>query len=206
MKIAVAGAGYVGLSMATLLSQRHSVTVVDVVPEKVSMVNKRQSPIQDDYIEEFFLKRNLDLRASSDAESAYRDAEYVIVATPTNYDPKKNFFDTSAVDAVVDLVSSVNPSAYIVIKSTIPVGYTVALRERTGNKRILFSPEFLRESQALYDNLYPSRIVVGTDMEDRRLMEAAERFADILKELNDRIGFLIDVGLGYLSLSGQAFC
>lgn len=182
MKIAVAGAGYVGLSMATLLSQRHSVAVVDVIPEKVSMVNQRQSPIQDEYIEKYFMTEDLDLHATLDGESVYRDAEFVIVATPTNYDPKKNFFDTSAVDDVIDLVTRVNPHAVIVIKSTIPVGYTVAVREKTGNKNILFSPEFLRESQALYDNLYPSRIVVGTDMEDRRLMEAAERFADILKE------------------------
>lgn len=182
MKIAVAGAGYVGLSMATLLSQNHSVAVVDVMPEKVAMINRRQSPIQDDYIEEYFLKKNLDLHATLDGETVYRDAEYVIVATPTNYDPKKNFFDTSAVENVIDVVTRVNPDAIIVIKSTIPVGFTIGIRERTGNKNILFSPEFLRESQALYDNLYPSRIVVGTDLEDSRLVAAANRFAELLKE------------------------
>lgn len=182
MKIAVAGAGYVGLSMATLLSQNHSVAVVDVMPEKVAMINRRQSPIQDDYIEEYFLKKNLDLHATLDGEAVYRDAEYVIVATPTNYDPKKNFFDTSAVENVIDVVTRVNPDAIIVIKSTIPVGFTIGIRERTGNKNILFSPEFLRESQALYDNLYPSRIVVGTDLEDSRLVAAANRFAELLKE------------------------
>ena len=182
MKIAVAGTGYVGLSMATLLAQHHSVVAVDVVPQKVEKINRRESPIQDEYIQEFFAGRELNLVAVLDSASAYRDAEYVIVATPTNYDPKKNFFDTSAVEAVVKEVSSVNPQALIVIKSTIPVGYTAALRERTGNRNILFSPEFLRESQALYDNLYPSRIVVGTDMEDPALVSAAERFAQLLKE------------------------
>lgn len=182
MKIAVAGTGYVGLSMATLLAQHHSVVAVDVVPEKVEKINRRESPIQDEYIQEFFAGRELNLVAVLDSASAYRDAEYVIVATPTNYDPKKNFFDTSAVEAVVKEVSSVNPQALIVIKSTIPVGYTAALRERTGNRNILFSPEFLRESQALYDNLYPSRIVVGTDMEDPFLVEAAQKFASLLKE------------------------
>ena len=182
MKITVAGTGYVGLSMATLLAQHHSVVAVDVVGEKVEKINRRVSPIQDEYIEKFFAERELDLVATLDGEAAYRDAEFVIVATPTNYDPKKNFFDTSAVEAVVKVVTEVNPEAIIVIKSTIPVGYTVGLRERTGNPNILFSPEFLRESQALYDNLYPSRIVVGTDMEDARLVEAAQRFADLLKE------------------------
>ena len=182
MKIAVAGTGYVGLSMATLLAQHHSVTAVDVVPEKVEKINRRESPIQDECIQEFFAGRELDLVAVLDGATAYRDAEYVIVATPTNYDPKKNFFDTSAVEAVVKEVSGVNPQAVIVIKSTIPVGFTAALRERTGNRNILFSPEFLRESQALYDNLYPSRIVVGTDMEDPFLVEAARKFASLLKE------------------------
>ncbi len=182
MKIAVAGTGYVGLSMATLLAQHHSVVAVDVVGEKVEKINRRVSPIQDDYIEKFFAERELDLVATLDGEAAYRDAEFVIVATPTNYDPKKNFFDTSAVEAVVKVVTEVNPDAIIVIKSTIPVGYTVALRERTCNSNILFSPEFLRESQALFDNLYPSRIVVGTDMYDSRLVEAAQKFADLLKE------------------------
>ena len=182
MKIAVAGTGYVGLSMATLLAQHHSVVAVDVVGEKVEKINRRVSPIQDDYIEKFFAERELDLVATLDGEAAYRDAEFVIVATPTNYDPKKNFFDTSAVETVVKVVTEVNPDAIIVIKSTIPVGYTVGLRERTANSNIIFSPEFLRESQALYDNLYPSRIVVGTDMEDARLIEAAHRFAELLKE------------------------
>ena len=182
MKIAVAGAGYVGLSMATLLSQKHSVTVVDVVPEKVEMVNRRQSPIQDEYIETYFAEKELNLTATLDAEAAYRDAEFVIIAAPTNYDPKKNFFDTSAVEEVIDCVTAVNPSAVIVIKSTIPVGFTAAVRERSGNANILFSPEFLRESQALYDSLYPSRIVVGTDVADAGLVQAAEKFAGLLKE------------------------
>ena len=182
MKIAVAGAGYVGLSMATLLSQKHDVTVVDVVPEKVEMINRRQSPIQDEYIEMYFSQKQLGLVATLDAVSAYEDADFVIVAAPTNYDPKKNFFDTSAVEDVVTLVTKVNPKAVVVIKSTVPVGFTAALRERTGNRNILFSPEFLRESQALYDNLYPSRIVVGTDVEDEQLTAAAEEFAELLKE------------------------
>ena len=182
MKIAVAGAGYVGLSMATLLSQKHHVTVVDVVPEKVEMINRRQSPIQDEYIERYFAEKKLDLVSTLDAEAAYKDAEFVIIAAPTNYDPKKNFFDTSAVDSVIEAVSVVNPDAVIVIKSTIPVGYTKAVRERTGNRNVIFSPEFLRESQALYDNLYPSRIVVGTDMQDPQLVVKAEQFAGLLKE------------------------
>ncbi len=182
MKIAVAGAGYVGLSMATLLSQKHDVTVVDVVQEKVDMINRRQSPIQDEYIESYFAQKTLSLVATLDASEAYEGADFVIVAAPTNYDPKKNFFDTSAVEDVVALVTGVNPEAVVVIKSTVPVGFTSALRERTGNANILFSPEFLRESQALYDNLYPSRIVVGTDMNDRRLVESAEKFAGLLKE------------------------
>ena len=182
MKIAVAGTGYVGLSMATLLAQHHSVVAVDVVAEKVEKINRRESPIQDEYIERFFLEKELDLVATLDGASAYREAEFVIVAAPTNYDPKRNFFDTSAVEEVVRLVEEVNPSAVIVIKSTVPVGFTVGLRERTGNRNILFSPEFLRESQALYDNLFPSRIVVGTDMGDARLVEVAGWFAGLLKE------------------------
>lgn len=182
MNIAVAGAGYVGLSMATLLSQKHHVTVVDVVPEKVDIINRRQSPIQDEYIERYFTEKKLDLTATIDAETAYRGAEFVIVAAPTNYDPKKNFFDTSAVDSVIDMVSRVNPAAVIVIKSTVPVGYTQSVRDRNGNGNVLFSPEFLRESQALFDNLYPSRIVVGTDMSDPELVAKAEQFADLLKE------------------------
>ena len=182
MKIAVAGTGYVGLSMATLLSQKHSVKAVDIVPEKVDMINRRQSPIQDEYIEKFFAEKELDLTATLDAEAAYKDAELVIIAAPTNYDPKKNFFDTSAVENVVEKVMAVNPDAFMVIKSTIPVGFTASLRERKGSRNIMFSPEFLRESRALYDNLYPSRIVVGTDLDDPRLLEAAERFADLLQE------------------------
>lgn len=181
MNIAVAGAGYVGLSMATLLSQNHRVSVVDVVPEKVDMVNRRQSPIQDDYIEEYFRTKELDLVATLDGEAVYKDADYVIVAAPTNYDPKKNFFDTSAVEAVIKLVTSVNPKAVLVIKSTVPVGFTVSVMEKFNNPNILFSPEFLRESQALYDNLYPSRIVVGTDMRNPVLVEAADKFAEMLK-------------------------
>ena len=182
MKIVVAGTGYVGLSMATLLAQHHSVVAVDVVAEKVEKINRRESPIADEYIEKFFAEKELDLVATLDGEAAYRDAEFVIVAAPTNYDPKKNFFDTSAVEDVVRMVSAVNPDAVIVIKSTVPVGFTAALRERMDNRNILFSPEFLRESQALYDNLYPSRIVVGTDMADESLVAAAHRFADLLKE------------------------
>ena len=182
MKIAVAGTGYVGLSMATLLSQKHSVKAVDIVPEKVDLINRRQSPIQDEYIEKFFAEKELDLTATLEAEAAYKDAELVIIAAPTNYDPKKNFFDTSAVENVVEKVMTVNPDAFMVIKSTIPVGFTASLRERTGSRNIMFSPEFLRESRALYDNLYPSRIVVGTDLDDPRLVAAAERFADLLQE------------------------
>jgi len=182
MKIAIAGTGYVGLSMATLLAQHHSVVAVDVVAEKVEKINRRESPIADEYIERFFAEKELDLVATLDGEDAYRDAEFVIVAAPTNYDPHKNFFDTSAVEAVVRMVTEVNPSAVIVIKSTVPVGYTAALRERVGNQNILFSPEFLRESMALYDNLYPSRIVVGTDLADDRMVEAANTFASLLQE------------------------
>ena len=182
MKIAVAGTGYVGLSMATLLSQKHSVVAVDIVPEKVDMINRRQSPIQDEYIEKYFAERELDLVATLDAEAAYRDAEFVVIAAPTNYDPKKNFFDTSAVEAVIQTVLKVNPEAIMVVKSTIPVGFTASARAKYNSSNILFSPEFLRESKALYDNLYPSRIIVGTDMADERLVEAAHKFAALLQE------------------------
>ena len=182
MKIAVAGTGYVGLSMAVLLSQNHSVTAVDIVPEKVDMINRRISPIQDKEIEEFLATKQLDLIATLDAEAAYQDAEFVIIAAPTNYDSQKNYFDTSAVEAVIQTVMSVNPSAIMVIKSTIPVGYTQSVREKTGSRKILFSPEFLRESKALYDNLYPSRIIVGTDFADPQLVEATQTFAALLQE------------------------
>lgn len=182
MKIAVAGTGYVGLSMAALLSQNHSVTAVDIIPEKVEMINRRVSPIQDEYIEKYFAERELDLMATLDASEAYRDAGFVVIAAPTNYDPKKNFFDTSAVENVIETVLSVNPDAVMVIKSTIPVGFTEEIRRKTGSRKIMFSPEFLRESKALYDNLYPSRIIVGTDMEDPELLEAAHVFADLLQE------------------------
>ena len=182
MKIAVAGTGYVGLSMATLLSQRHSVMAVDIIPEKVEMINRRKSPIQDEYIEKFFAEKELDLTATLDAEAAYRDAEFVIIAAPTNYDPKKNFFDTSAVEAVIDKVLAVNPDAVMVIKSTIPVGFTASVREKYDCSNILFSPEFLRESKALYDNLYPSRIIVGADMSSVSQVDAARRFAALLQE------------------------
>ena len=182
LKIAVAGTGYVGLSLATLLAQHHQVTAVDIVPAKVDMINARKSPIQDDYIEKYFAEKELDLPATLDGESAYRDADFVIIATPTNYDSTKNFFDTSAVEAVINLVMKVNPGAIMVIKSTIPVGYTKSIREKTGSRNIIFSPEFLRESKALYDNLYPSRIVVGTDPEDEHLVEAAKTFAKLLQQ------------------------
>ncbi len=182
MKIAVAGTGYVGLSMATLLSQNHSVKAVDIVPEKVELINRRKSPIQDDYIEKYFAEKQLDLTATLEAEDAYRDADFVIIAAPTNYDPKKNFFDTSAVENVIETVQKVNPEAVMVIKSTIPVGYTASVRERYGTVNILFSPEFLRESKALYDNLYPSRIIVGADMADERQARAARSFAALLQE------------------------
>ena len=171
-----------GLSMATLLSQNHSVMAVDIVPEKVEMINARKSPIQDEYVEKYFAEKELDLVATLDAEAAYRDAEFVVIAAPTNYDPQKNFFDTSAVEAVIRLVMKVNPSAIMVIKSTIPVGFTASVREKYGTDNILFSPEFLRESKALYDNLYPSRIIVGTDMHNERLVNAAHRFAALLQE------------------------
>lgn len=182
MKIAVAGTGYVGLSMAVLLSQNHTVTAVDIVPEKVDMINARKSPIQDNEIEEYLATKKLDLTATLDAESAYKDAEFVIIAAPTNYDSEKNFFDTSAVEKVIDLVMRYNPNAIMVIKSTIPVGFTQYIREKTGSKNILFSPEFLRESKALYDNLYPSRIVVGTDLNDEKLVKSAQTFASLLQE------------------------
>ena len=182
MKIAVAGTGYVGLSMATLLAQKHSVMAVDIVPEKVEMINRRESPIQDEYIEKYFAEKQLDLLATLDAAAAYKDADYVIIAAPTNYDPKKNFFDTSAVENVIESVLSVNPSAIMVIKSTVPVGYTASVREKYSCDNIMFSPEFLRESKALYDNLYPSRIIVGVDVSDPRLMDAAEGFASLLQE------------------------
>ena len=182
MKIAVAGTGYVGLSLATLLAQKHSVMAVDIVPEKVAMINARKSPIQDEYIEKYFAQKELNLVATLDAEAAYKDAEFVIIAAPTNYDPQRNFFDTSAVESVIQQVMEVNPSALMVIKSTIPVGFTESVRAKYGSENILFSPEFLRESKALYDNLYPSRIIVGTALEDERLMEAAQRFAGLLKE------------------------
>ena len=182
MNIAVAGTGYVGLSLATLLSQHNHVTAVDIIPEKVDMVNHRKSPIQDDYIEKYLAEKDLDLTATLDAEAAYRDADFVIIATPTNYDSQKNFFDTSSVEAVIKLVMKYNPHAIMVIKSTIPVGYTKAIREKMGTKNIIFSPEFLRESKALYDNLYPSRIIVGTDLKDERLVKAAHTFASLLQE------------------------
>ena len=182
MKIAVAGTGYVGLSIATLLAQHNTVTAVDIIPEKVELINNRKSPIQDDYIEKYLAEKELDLTATLDAESAYKDADFVVIAAPTNYDSKKNFFDTSAVEAVIDLVMKYNPNAIMVIKSTIPVGYTKSIREKTGSENIIFSPEFLRESKALYDNLYPSRIIVGTDMNDERLVEAAHTFAELLQQ------------------------
>ena len=182
MTIAVAGTGYVGLSMATLLAQHHKVLAVDIVPEKVEMINRRQSPIQDEYIEKFFAEKELDLTATLDAETAYKEAEYVVIAAPTNYDSQKNYFDTSAVEQVIELVLRVNPKAIMVIKSTIPVGYTESVRKKFGTENILFSPEFLRESKALYDNLYPSRIIVGTDLKDERLVESAKQFAALLQE------------------------
>ena len=182
MKIAVAGTGYVGLSMATLLSQNHKVVAVDIVPQKVEMINERKSPIQDEYIEKFFAQKQLDLTATLDASQAYRDADFVVIAAPTNYDAQKNFFDTSAVEAVIEKVLEVNPDAIMVIKSTIPVGFTASVRAKYNTENILFSPEFLRESKALYDNLYPSRIIVGTDMANPRLVEAAHKFASLLQE------------------------
>lgn len=182
LKIAVAGTGYVGLSIATLLAQHHHVTAVDIIPEKVELINQKKSPIQDDYIEEYLANHTLDLIATTDGEKAYRDADFVVIAAPTNYDSKRNFFDTSAVESVIELVMKVNPDAMMIIKSTIPVGYTRQIREKYQTKNILFSPEFLRESKALYDNLYPSRIIVGIDPEDEKVTEAAHTFAKLLQE------------------------
>lgn len=182
MKIAVAGTGYVGLSMATLLSQYNKVVAVDIVPEKVEMINNRRSPLQDEYIEKYFAEKDLDLTATLDASAAYADADFVVIAAPTNYDSRLNFFDTSAVESVIEKVLEVNPSAVMVIKSTVPVGFTENIRRKTGSGNILFSPEFLRESKALYDNLYPSRIIVGTDLSDERMVKAAETFAGLLQQ------------------------
>ena len=182
LKIAVAGTGYVGLSIATLLSQHHQVTAVDIIPEKVELINNKKSPIQDDYIEKYLEEKNLNLTATLDAEEAYKDADFVVIAAPTNYDSKKNFFDTSAVEAVIKLVIEYNPEAIMVIKSTIPVGYTTSIREKFHCDNIIFSPEFLRESKALYDNLYPSRIIVGTDINNARLVKAAHTFAQLLQD------------------------
>ena len=182
MKIAVAGTGYVGMSMATLIAQRHKVVAVDIVPQKVEKINRRESPIQDEYIERYFAEKELDLTATLDAETAYSGADMVIIAAPTNYDPKKNFFDTSAVENVIETVMKVNPKAVMIIKSTVPVGYTESVREKYNTKNILFSPEFLRESKALYDNLYPSRIIVGADMSEPKQAEAAKKFAGLLQE------------------------
>ena len=182
MKIAVAGTGYVGLSIATLLAQHNEVTAVDIVPEKVDMINRRQSPIQDEYIEKYLAEKDLHLKATLDAESAYKEAEYVVIAAPTNYDSQRNYFDTSAVENVIETVLRVNPKAIMVIKSTIPVGYTESVRKKYNCNNILFSPEFLRESKALYDNLYPSRIIVGTKLDDAYLVQAAQRFAALLQE------------------------
>ncbi len=182
MKIAVAGTGYVGLSIATLLSQHHEVMAVDIIPEKVDLINHKKSPIQDEYIEKYLAEKNLNLTATLDAEAAYKDADFVVIAAPTNYDSKKNFFDTSAVEAVIKLVIQYNPDAIMVIKSTIPVGFTASVREKYHCDNIIFSPEFLRESKALYDNLYPSRIIVGTDVENARLVKAAKTFATLLQE------------------------
>ena len=182
MNIAVAGTGYVGMSMATLIAQKHKVVAVDIVPQKVEKINRRESPIQDEYIERYFAEKELDLTATLDAEAAYSGADMVIIAAPTNYDPKKNFFDTSAVENVIETVMKVNPEAVMIIKSTVPVGYTESVREKYNTKNILFSPEFLRESKALYDNLYPSRIIVGADMSDPKQAEAAKTFAGLLQE------------------------
>ena len=182
LKIAVAGTGYVGLSIATLLSQHHQVTAVDIIPEKVKQINNKKSPIQDDYIEKYLAEKNLNLIATTDGATAYKKADFVVIAAPTNYDSKQNYFDTSAVESVIELVLAVNPKAIMVIKSTVPVGYTESIREKYNTKNILFSPEFLRESKALYDNLYPSRIIVGTDQNDKTLLEASHTFADLLQE------------------------
>lgn len=196
MKIAVAGTGYVGLSLAVLLAQKHEVTAVDVVPEKVEMINRRESPIQDAYIEQYLREEKLNLHATVDARKAYEEAEFVIIAVPTNYDSRLNHFDTSAVEAVIDLVRQCNPDAVMVIKSTIPVGYTESIHRKLGGQKLLFSPEFLRESKALYDNLYPSRIIVGTDQENAELLDAAHTFAELLREgaLKENVDVLI---MGY---------
>ena len=186
MNIVVAGTGYVGLSLAVLLAQRHHVTAVDILPEKVSMINRRESPIRDEYIERFLAEKPLDLTATLEGEAAYRQADYVIVAAPTNYDSETNRFDTSTVEAVIRQVSALNPEAVLVVKSTIPVGFTEQLRKKAGVRKLLFSPEFLRESKALYDNLYPSRIIVGTDLEDPELTEAAETFAGLLRQAAEK--------------------
>ena len=193
MKIAVAGTGYVGLSIATLLAQHNEVTAVDIIEEKVNLINQRKSPIQDDYIEEYLANRDLNLMATLDAEAAYKEAAFVVIAAPTNYDAKKNFFDTSAVESVIELVIKNNPDAIMVIKSTIPVGFTAQVREKYHCDNIIFSPEFLRESRALYDNLYPSRIIVGTDADNARLVKAANTFAGLLKEgaIKEKIDTLI---------------
>ncbi len=193
MKIAVAGTGYVGLSIATLLSQHNEVIAVDIIPEKVKLINDRISPIKDEYIEKYFKEKNLNLYATLDYEKAYKDADFVVIATPTNYDPKKNYFDTSAVEDVIKQVIKINSKAIIVIKSTVPVGYTKHIREEFGFDNIIFSPEFLRESKALYDNLYPSRIIVGTDLSDEKIVEAANLFAKLLKQgsLADKVNILI---------------
>lgn len=182
MKIAVAGTGYVGLSIATLLAQHNQVVAVDIIPEKVKLINDKKSPIQDDYIEKYLAEKELDLTATLDAEAAYKNADFVVIAAPTNYDSRKNFFDTSAVETVIELVMKYNPDAVMVIKSTVPVGYTESVRKKTGSRNIIFSPEFLRESKALYDNLYPSRIIVGTDMNDENLLNAANVFAGLLQQ------------------------
>ena len=182
MKIVVAGTGYVGLSIAVLLAQNNEVTAVDIVPQKVDLINAKKSPIKDEYIEKYLEEKQLNLKATLDGESAYKDADFVVIATPTNYDAQKNFFDTSAVEAVIDLVIKNNPDAIMVIKSTIPVGYTESIRQKTGCKNIIFSPEFLREGQALYDNLYPSRIIVGTDLKDEKLLSAAKTFGSLLEQ------------------------
>ena len=182
MKIAVAGTGYVGLSVATLLAQHNTVKAVDIVKEKIDLINARKSPVHEEYLEKYLAEKELDLEATLDAEKAYSDADFVVIATPTNYDSNKNFFDTSAVEAVIDLVMKCNPTAIMVIKSTVPVGFTKSVREKRGSRNIFFSPEFLRESKALYDNLYPSRIIIGTDMADERLLKAAKTFAGLLQE------------------------
>ena len=193
LKIAVAGTGYVGLSLATLLAQHHNVMAVDIVPEKVELINNRKSPIQDECIEKYLAEEKLDLTATLDAKEAYSNADYVVIAAPTNYDSKTHYFDTSAVEAVIELVMKYNPDAIMVIKSTIPVGYTTSVREKYNCKNIIFSPEFLRESKALYDNLYPSRIIVGTDLQDERLKKAAQKFAELLQEgaIKENINTLI---------------